>query len=227
MLRAALGWQADFPEGQRGMHADELSQAVILGNASEVVLGVERALENGIHPAQILDQHLIPAMREVGERFQRGEFYVPEMLIAARAMQAGMEKLRPFLAMSGVRPMVRVALGTVQGDLHDIGKNLVGMMLEGAGFEIIDLGVDVSPAQFVQAVEQGADVVAMSALLTTTMHQMRGAVDALVESGLRDGIKVIVGGAPLTREFAESIGADGYGEDAAVAPTLLRAMMGL
>lgn len=209
------------------MDSNELGQAVILGNASDVVLGVERALESGIDPLEILDRHLIPAMREVGERYERGEFYIPEMLIAARAMQSGMEKLKPFLIRSGFRPMARVALGTVRGDLHDVGKNLVGMMLEGAGFEIVDLGVDVSPAQFVQAVEQGADVVAMSALLTTTMQQMRATVDALLASGLRDGVKIIVGGAPLTREFAESIGADGYGEDAAAAPRLLKGIMGL
>jgi 5-methyltetrahydrofolate--homocysteine methyltransferase len=209
-----------------GMQSDQLKQAVILGSAGDVVLGVEQALESGVQPLEILDRHLVPAMREVGDKYERGEFYVPEMLVAARAMQAGMEKLRPLLATSGFRPLAKVALGTVRGDLHDIGKNLVGMMLQGAGFEIIDLGVDVSPAQFVEAVEQGADVVAMSALLTTTMHQMEATVDALRESGLREKVKILVGGAPLTPDFAESIGADGYGKDAAAAPRLLRDLMG-
>lgn len=208
------------------MRSDSLRQAVILGSASDVVLGVEQALRSGLQPLEILNQHLVPAMGEVGERYERGEFYVPEMLVAARAMQAGMEKLRPLLATSGFRPVARVALGTVQGDLHDIGKNLVGMMLEGAGFEVIDLGVDVSPRQFVEAIEQGANVVAMSALLTTTMHRMEATVNALTESGLREKVKIIVGGAPLTLDFATAIGADGYGEDAAAAPRLLRGLMG-
>jgi methylmalonyl-CoA mutase cobalamin-binding domain/chain len=155
-------------------------------------------------------------MGVVGENFKNNVFYVPEVLIAARAMKSGMEILRPKLADAGVEPLGKVALGTVKGDLHDIGKNLVAMMLEGAGFEVIDLGIDVAPEKFIEAVnEQGAQVVAMSALLTTTMPSMKTTIDAMKEAGLEGKVKTLIGGAPVTQRYADEIGADGYARDAA------------
>jgi 5-methyltetrahydrofolate--homocysteine methyltransferase len=160
-------------------------------------------------------------MSEVGRMFEEGEYYVPEMLIAARAMQAGLAILKPLLIASDVQATGKVVIGTVQGDLHDIGKNLVGMMLEGAGFELVDLGTDVQADQFVQAVrDHQPDVVAMSALLTTTMPSMKNTIDALNQAGVRDGVKVIIGGAPVTEEYAKDIGADGFGADASRAASL-------
>jgi 5-methyltetrahydrofolate--homocysteine methyltransferase len=157
-------------------------------------------------------------MNVVGVRFKNNEFYVPEVLIAARAMHAGMSIIKPLLAAGGVEPVAKVAIGTVQGDLHDIGKNLVAMMLEGAGFEIIDLGVDVKPEQYVDAVKnKGAKVVALSALLTTTMPSMKETIQAIQEAGLRDSVKIMIGGAPVTQNYADEIGADGYSPDAASA----------
>src|SRR5690606_34783573 len=146
----------------------------------------------------------------VGARFERNEFYVPEMLIAARAMQAGLNILKPLLVESGVEPIGKVAIGTVKGDLHDIGKNLVAMMMEGAGFEVVDLGVDVAPEKFVDAVKNGVNLIAMSALLTTTMTNMQTTINALNEAGVRDRVKVMVGGAPVTDAYAKQVGADGY-----------------
>jgi 5-methyltetrahydrofolate--homocysteine methyltransferase len=192
-------------------------EGVINGNQKAVAEGVKAALAAGVKPGTLLFDCLIPAMSEVGERFERNEFYVPEMLIAARAMQAGMSQLKPLLVDSGVKPIGKVAIGTVKGDLHDIGKNLVAMMMEGAGFELMDLGVDTSPDKFVQAVKNGADVVALSALLTTTMTSMKTTIDALVESGLRSKVKVLIGGAPITQAYADQIGADGYAPDASSA----------
>ena len=158
----------------------------------------------------------MPAMAEVGRRFETNEYFVPELLISARAMKAALELIRPLLVASGSEPLGRVALGTVKGDLHDIGKNLVGAMLEGGGFEVLDLGVNVSPEQFIAAVkEKKANIVAMSALLTTTMPSMKTTVDALKAAGVRDQVKVLIGGAPITRKYAEEVGADGYSESAA------------
>jgi 5-methyltetrahydrofolate--homocysteine methyltransferase len=157
--------------------------------------------------------------------FEEGEYFVPEMLVAARAMKAGLEILKPLLVDSGVDPVGKVVLGTVKGDLHDIGKNLVAMMLEGAGFEIVDLGADVSPDQFVAAIRDGVDVVGLSALLTTTMPAIENTIRAIEESGLRNQVKIIVGGAPVTAEYARQIGADGYAADASQAATLARELI--
>lgn len=209
------------------MELDILYSAVIDGDRSLVDVSIKKALRQGTDPEKILKECLFPAMREVGDRFEKGEFYVPEMMIAARAMQVALDELKPYLVSKGVTPIARVALGTVKGDLHSIGKNLVGMMLEGAGFEVLDLGVDVPPEQFTEAVkEEEASIIAMSALLTTTMQGMKDTIDALVASGLRNDIKVIVGGAPLTQEFADTIGADAFGPDAATAPRLLKELLG-
>jgi 5-methyltetrahydrofolate--homocysteine methyltransferase len=199
------------------MDLKEIYEAVISGNQKVVAEGVKAALEQGVSPSTLLFDALIPAMSEVGERFERNEFFVPEMLIAARAMQAGMSQLKPLLAGAGVEPIGKVAIGTVKGDLHDIGKNLVAMMMEGAGFELMDMGVDTPADKFVQAARDGADVIAMSALLTTTMPSMKTTVDALVEAGLRDKVKVLIGGAPVTQAYADQIGADGYAPDASSA----------
>jgi 5-methyltetrahydrofolate--homocysteine methyltransferase len=194
-----------------------LAQAIINGKAPDAKAITESALAEGVHPGEILNNGLVAGMNVVGEKFKNNEFYVPEVLIAARAMKGAMELLRPQLAKSGVQPRGRVAIGTVRGDLHDIGKNLVAMMLEGAGFEINDLGVDVKPEQFVDAVKKGSDVVALSALLTTTMPAMKDTIEALKADGSRDKAYVMIGGAPVTQNYCDEIGADGYAPDAASA----------
>jgi len=196
---------------------DELREAVIDGQAKLAVAKATQGLEQGI-PAEILLQDgLIAAMREVGRLFEEGEIYVPEMLVAARAMKATVAVLKPRLIEHSVQSSGTVAIGTVQGDLHDIGKNLVAMMLEGSGFEVVDLGTDVPPERFIDAIRAGADVVGMSALLTTTMTSMKDVVDAITAAGLRDQVRVIVGGAPITAKYAAQIGADGYAPDASKA----------
>jgi 5-methyltetrahydrofolate--homocysteine methyltransferase len=188
--------------------------------------GVQGALEAEQDPGEILNQGMISAMAEVGRRFEAQEMFVPEMLIAARAMKAGMAILKPYLLEADIEPVGRVVLATVKGDLHDIGKNLVGMMLEGAGFEVVDLGVDVAPEGFVEAVqEHRPDFVGMSALLTTTMPSMGTTVEALEEAGLREQVKVMVGGAPVTQQFAEEIGADIYAPDASSAANRAKAAL--
>ncbi|MCL5074492.1 MAG: corrinoid protein [Chloroflexi bacterium] len=187
---------------------------------------VQQALDQGLSANEILNRALIPAMTEVGARFERSEFYVPEMLIAARAMKEGLALLKPKLAQASVKPIGRVIIGTVVGDLHDIGKNLVGIMMEGMGLEVIDLGVDVAPAKFVEAVRDTApQIIGMSALLTTTMTAMKATIEALKAAGLRDKVKVMVGGAPVTHKFAETIGADVYASDAASAASRARALL--
>jgi 5-methyltetrahydrofolate--homocysteine methyltransferase len=187
---------------------------------------VQKALDQGMDPQEILAGGLIAGMDEVGRDFKAGELFVPEVLIAARAMHAGMDVLRPLLAESDVPSAGRFLIGTVEGDLHDIGKNLVRMMIEGAGFETIDLGTDVKPGAFVDAVRQHQPrIVGMSALLTTTMVNMRTTIDALEEAGLRDSIKVMVGGAPVTDAFAREIGADAYAPDAATAVEVARQLV--
>jgi 5-methyltetrahydrofolate--homocysteine methyltransferase len=199
---------------------------IIQGDASSVEQGVRDALDRGDHPGTILNEAMITAMAEVGKRFENGEYFVPEMLVSARAMKTGLGILRPILASNKVESIGKVVIGTVKGDLHDIGKNLVSMMLEGAGFEIFDLGTDVTPAAFVETARaKGADILAMSALLTTTMPSMLRTIDALKEMGVRDSVKVIVGGAPLTQEFAEQIGADGFAPDASRAVALARGFL--
>ncbi|MBM3149229.1 MAG: cobalamin-binding protein [Chloroflexi bacterium] len=206
---------------------NELADKLYAGDAKTVPVLVQRALDKGLTPAEVLQGGLITGMDRVGVDFRNGELFVPEVLIAARAMHAGMHVLRPLLVQSNVASAGKVVLGTVAGDLHDIGKNLVGMMLEGSGFETIDLGTDTPPNQFVDAVKtHQPHLVAMSALLTTTMPGMRRTIDALTEAGVRAKVKVMVGGAPVTERFAQEIGADGYAPDAASAVELARALMG-
>jgi 5-methyltetrahydrofolate--homocysteine methyltransferase len=205
---------------------EAIYKAVLEGDASAAKAGVEAALKAGAPADQIMQQGLIAAMSEVGRLFECGDYYTPEMLIAARAMQAGLNVLKPYLVQGGVKAAGRAAIGTVKGDLHDIGKNLVGMMLKGAGFEILDLGTDVAPDKFVAAVRsEGVDIVALSALLTTTMPNMQVTIDALKAAGLRDSVKVIVGGAPVTEAYAKQIGADGYSPDASAAARLAKALL--
>jgi 5-methyltetrahydrofolate--homocysteine methyltransferase len=205
---------------------ETIYQDVIEGNASAVEAGVKAALAAGAAADNVLQNALIRAMTEVGSRFEAGDFYVPEMLISARAMQAGLNVLKPVLAASGIKSAGKVVIGTVKGDLHDIGKNLVGMMLEGAGYEVIDLGTDVGPEKFADAARQHqASVVALSALLTTTMPGMKSTIEALEDLGIRQQVKVVVGGAPVTQNYATQIGADGYAPDASSATRLVRQMM--
>jgi 5-methyltetrahydrofolate--homocysteine methyltransferase len=206
---------------------DDLRQSIIDGDMHSTQALVPEALAEGISPEQILKDGLISAMGEVGARFENGEFYVPEMLISARAMKSGLALLRPHLVAANVRAVGKVVIGTVQGDLHDIGKNLVGMMLEGAGFEVIDLGADVSAEKYVAAAqEHQPDLIACSALLTTTMPHMQNIIQQLDEAGLRPQVKVMIGGAPVTDAYARQIGADGYAPDAAAAASLAKALVG-
>ncbi len=207
------------------MDLKPIFENVINGQAAEVETGVKAALEAGVEAGTILNEALIAAMDEVGRRFEDGDFFVPEMLISARAMQAGLSLLKPHLTATDVKASGKIAIGTVKGDLHDIGKNLVAMMLEGAGFEIIDLGVDVAPEAFVDAVHEGANLIGMSALLTTTMSNMGATIQALKAAGLRDKVKVMIGGAPVTEEFAKSIGADAFAPDASSATRIARQLV--
>jgi 5-methyltetrahydrofolate--homocysteine methyltransferase len=198
---------------------------VIAGQAQEVEQGVQGALDKGIEADEILNESLIPAMGEVGKRFEEGEFFVPEMLISARAMKAGLAILKPYLVDSGVESAGIVAIGTVQGDLHDIGKNLVAVMLEGAGFEVRDLGVDVPPETFVDAANEGAQVIGLSALLTTTMPKMEQTIQALREANVLNKVSVIIGGAPVTESYAQQIGADAFAPDASSATRVVRQLI--
>jgi 5-methyltetrahydrofolate--homocysteine methyltransferase len=207
------------------MDLKPIFENVIEGNVPAVEAGVKSALAAGVSAGTVLSEGLIAAMDEVGCRFEEGDFFVPEMLISAKAMQAGLTLLKPHLTSSDAKSAGKVAVGTVKGDLHDIGKNLVAMMLEGSGFEIIDLGVDVKPEAFVDAVHEGAQVIGMSALLTTTMGNMSGVVEALKAAGLRDRVKIMVGGAPVTQDFANSIGADGFAPDASSATRVARQLL--
>jgi len=207
------------------MELKAIFQNVIDGQAAEAEAGVEAALEAGIPADAILNQSLIAAMDEVGQRFENGDFFVPEMLIAARAMQAGLKLLKPRLVEANVKSAGKVAIGTVKGDLHDIGKNLVAMMLEGTGFEVRDLGVDVPPEVFVKAAQDGAQVIGMSALLTTTMNKMEDTIEALRAAGLREKVKVLIGGAPVTQDFANRIGADAFAPDASSAARIARQLV--
>jgi 5-methyltetrahydrofolate--homocysteine methyltransferase len=208
------------------MDLTELYNSVIDGDAPRVQAGVKAALAQGTAAEVILNEGLIAAMNEVGRRYEEGEFYVPEMLIAARAMQAGLALLKPSLVESGVKAAGKVAIGTVKGDLHDIGKNLVAMMLEGAGYEVQDLGVDVPPQTFVNAARGGAQVIGMSALLTTTMSNMKNTIQALDEAGIRNQVKVVIGGAPVTEDYSRQIGADAYSPDASSAVRTVRQLIG-
>jgi len=199
--------------------------AILEGNAKSARSITEEELSRGADPQRLVNEQMIPAMDEVGRLFDRHEYFVPEMLISARAMKSALEVLRPHLTKGSVEPKGTVVIGTVKGDLHDIGKNLVSAMLEGAGYEIFDLGTDVPAERFVKAIEEkSAGVVALSALLTTTMPAMKTVIDELKNAGLRDRVKVLVGGAPVTADFARQIGADGYGDSAASAVSLVRGL---
>jgi len=205
----------------------EIAENLIQGKADKVKELTQRSVDEGQDIQKILNEGLLAGMSVVGDKFKKNEFYVPEVLIAARAMKAGMEIIRPLLTKKGVKGAGKIILGTVRGDLHDIGKNLVGMMLEGAGFEIIDLGVDVPPEKFVEAArEKGADIIGLSALLTTTMPGMKDVIEAIKSSDLKGKLKVMIGGAPVTQDYADEIGADGYAPDAASAVDKAKQLIG-
>jgi 5-methyltetrahydrofolate--homocysteine methyltransferase len=205
---------------------EKLKQSVIDGNAAGALDLTRQALEEHVPLELILNGGLIAAMSEVGKQFEEGTFYIPEMLIAARAMQACMDVLKPLLSVTDARSLATVVIGTVKGDMHDIGKNLVRMMLAGAGFDVVDLGTDVTPEKFIQAIhEHGAKLVGLSALLTTTMISMGGIIKAIEQAGLRDQVKIIVGGAPITEEYARQIGADGYAPDASRAVNVAKSLI--
>ncbi len=204
----------------------DLHEAILTGDASAASEAAGTALAAGVTPVDIISKGISPAMAEVGRLFEEGEYFVPELLISARATKAVFAILRPLLVETGAKPAGRVLLATVEGDLHDIGKNLVGAMLEGAGFEVVDLGVDIPAPRFVSAVrESRPQIVGLSALLTTTMPAMKGTLEALDAAGLRSAVKVMVGGAPVTQRYADSIGADGYGETASGAVELARRLI--
>lgn len=198
---------------------EDIYSAVLRGKRKEVAPLVQQALDEGLGAEEVLNEALVAAMSEIGERFSRNEAFVPEMLVAARAMSAGTEVLKPHLAEEGAEPVGKAVIGTVKGDMHDIGKNLVRMMIEGKGFEVTDLGVDVAPEQFVTFLQEhdDVDVVCCSALLTTTMPEIGATIRAIEEAGLRDKVKVMVGGAPVTQAFADEVGADAYTPDAGAA----------
>jgi 5-methyltetrahydrofolate--homocysteine methyltransferase len=206
---------------------ERLSTAILEGDAEKAPKLVERGLKQGLVPKDILDNGLVPGMNEVGVRFKAGDMFVPEVLMSADAMQASLRILRPELVSSGAKLIGKIVMGTVKGDLHDIGKNLVGMMCEGAGFEVIDLGFNVDPEKFIDAIkEHQPDIVGMSALLTTTMRAMAFTIRAIQEAGLRDQVKIMIGGAPVDAEFAERIGADGYGSNGPAGSDLAKKFVG-
>ena len=207
-------------------YIDQIKQATIAGNMPQVVELTDLALEAGADPEEIIQQGFILAMEVVGDKFAAGEIYVPEMLLAARAMKAALAKVQPLLVGKEIKAVGKAVIGTVQGDMHDIGKNLVAMMLEGSGFEVIDLGVDALPDEFIDAVrDHHPDFICLSALLTTTMNSMEETIRKLVAAGLRDGVKVLVGGAPVSRQFADEIGADGYAANAGEAVKLAKKLL--
>lgn len=200
--------------------------AILDGDTSGTIDRVQAALESGLEPGQILSDGMIAAMQEVGKRFEDGDYFVPEMLISARAMQGGLSSLKPFLVSSDVKSVGKVVIGTVKGDLHDIGKNLIVLMLEGAGFEVKDLGVDVTPEKFVAAISaNNANIVALSAMLTTTMLNMKYSIEAIEQAGLRDKVQIMIGGAPVTQDFANQIGADGFSTSAGSVVSLAHSLL--
>jgi 5-methyltetrahydrofolate--homocysteine methyltransferase len=208
------------------MSLETIYQNVIDGETESVEAGIKAELAKGTNAETILTEGLIRAMGTVGERYEMGDLFVPEMVMAAESMQSGMALLKPYLAESGVKAAGTVIIGAVEGDLHDIGKNLVAVMLEGAGLEVFDLGTDVKVQKFVEAAKQhNANVIGLSALLTTTMEKMKATIEAFKAAGMRDGVKVIVGGAPVTEEYAREIGADGYAPDAVGAVKLVRTLL--
>ena len=201
----------------------QLYDAVLTGQAPQAKSITEEANAEGTDPQDLVNNYMIPAMDEVGRRFENNEYFVPELLIAARAMKEALNIIKPLLADSGAEPAGTVAIGTVAGDLHDIGKNLVAALLEGGGFEVIDLGVDVAPEKFIEAVkEKNANIVALSALLTTTMPSMKTTIEKMKEAGIREQTKVMIGGAPITQQYADEIGADGFSDNASAAVTKAR-----
>lgn len=207
---------------------EQLKQAILTGDAKTSRNVTEAALADGVEPMRLVNDFMVPAMDEVGRRFECNEYFVPELLLSARAMKSALELIRPLLAKSGIQPAGRVAIGTVKGDLHDIGKNLVAAMFEGGGFEVIDLGVNVAPERFIDAIKaKNANVIAMSALLTTTMPSMKTTIEALKTAGVRDQVKVFVGGAPITQKYADDIGADGYSDNAPGAVALAKKALGI
>lgn len=207
---------------------EKIYQALSEGKMEDIKDLTQKALNGGEPAENILKYGLIKAMDKIGVKFKNNEIYIPEVLIAARAMHAGLAVLKPILAKSNAPAAAKIVLGTVRGDLHDIGKNLVGMMLEGGGFEVVDIGIDAPPEKFIQAAkENGAKVIGLSALLTTTMLQMKATIEMIKSAGLGDGIQTIVGGAPLTMEFARQIGANGYAADAASAVGLVKKLLGM
>jgi 5-methyltetrahydrofolate--homocysteine methyltransferase len=207
---------------------NEIAEALYNGEAERVAELTRRALEEGFSPEEILNKGLIAGMERVGKDFRDGILFVPEVLIAAHAMKAGMQILRPLLTESAISGLGTFVIGTVKGDLHDIGKNLVAMMMEGAGFKVVDLGVDTPPEKFVEAVKShNPQILGMSALLTTTMVEMRRVIETLKEAGLRDRVRILVGGAPVTQEYADEIGADGYAPNASLAVEKAKELLGL
>jgi corrinoid protein of di/trimethylamine methyltransferase len=205
----------------------KLYDAILNGDNKTAIAVTKEALSENVDPLELVQGYMVPAMDEVGKRFECEEYFVPELLLAARAMKGALELIRPLLAERGAEPVGRVAIGTVKGDLHDIGKNLIASMLEGGGFEVIDLGADVAPERFVTAVmEKNANLVCLSALLTVTMPSMKTTIEALKSAGVRERVKVLIGGAPVTQQYADEIGADGYGSSAASAVPLARKVLG-
>lgn len=206
----------------------EIQEHVINGQQEQVRTLTQQMLNEGLSPKEILQDGLIPGMTVVGQRFRDGEYFIPEMLLSARALNAGLDLLKPLLENSDFEPIAKVVVGTVKGDIHDIGKNLVGIMLRGGGFEVIDAGVDVPPARFIELVrETGAQLVGLSALLTTTMPAIKETIDAFVAAGVRDGVKIMVGGAPVTEAWAQEIGADGFARNSSLAVDVARGLIGL
>lgn len=209
-------------------HVKAVFEGILKGDIAASKEAISRAIYNDIPPEEVLTNGLISAMDEVGRRFELGDFFVPEMLVSARAMKQGLETLKPRLIDADIKPAGRIAIGTVKDDIHDIGKNLVGIMMEGAGFEIKDLGVDVSREKFIDYAKSGkVDIIAMSALLTTTMVEMKYVIDGIKEAGISESVKIIVGGAPVTDEYASKIGADGYAQDAGSAARLARELISM
>jgi corrinoid protein of di/trimethylamine methyltransferase len=205
---------------------NKLYDAIVEGDAKSTLELTKQALAENVTPEDLVAKYMIPAMDEVGKRFEAEEYFVPELLLAGRAMKGALEVLRPLLAASGSKPVGKVVIGTVKGDLHDIGKNLVAAMLEGAGFEVTDLGTDVAPERFVEAIStKSANIVCLSALLTVTMPAMKTTLEALRSAGVRDKVKVMIGGAPVTDQYAREIGADSYSENASAAVAIARSLV--
>ncbi len=203
-----------------------LSESVVTGDAEKVEELTRKALDEGMNPMEVLNDGLVKGMDVIGEKFKNYEVYLPGLIVASRAMKAGLALLKPLLVNARTSSPIKIAIGTVQGDTHDIGKNIVAAMLEGGGFDVIDLGYDVVPEKFVSAiVDDGAQVIGMSALVTTNMLSMKETVDAIVEAGIRDRAKIMIGGAPVTQEYADTIGADAYAEDAALAVDVVRGFL--